>query len=545
MPSVHTQKPEIRQNARQHPIRDSMFVAPHQELFAGKFSQANGSYYVWYDEAQRDSLQNTLAMRNDGFIEELLRHRQTPVVCLPFHVVVEDPDDPRQVSIGDALTKIIKRIPRFRYLLMSLLDAIFYGRAAVELRWGTGRAAGNVWNLPVDHFPIAGDKLRYLRDGTPGIAIRTGSEQDFNEHENAFLNAYADCIQFTMLGEALFLKQPFLRDRFLIHSHNPSDTDYLFELESQASIFGLGLRSRLYWLWNLRTELLSWMVNALQRVGANGMIFGFYEEGNDTLKDAVLNSLRQLVQDNYAAFPVRGGMSGATNSKGVIDRIEPAAVGYDVLMQLIEWCEGIMRRAFLGQDLSSKAEPTGIGAGAAQLQGNVRADFIDFDSGLLGDTVSYQLLPSLLKYNRWIYDGREVYGDELPFSCRLEFQLARENVQEAIQAAQMLYEMGVELDADDLRRKAGLAPPKRKETTVVNPEVQGQHQENKSRPAAERTANRLDGMTRDMMRRVKQRMNGGSDGGSSGSGVARMPSMGGKLAANGHARRRREFSGAR
>lgn len=511
MPMAQDRQRDIRQNARQNPVRDMQFLLPHQETYAGKFSQINGSYYVTYDQALQDSMQNTLAMRNDGFIEELLRHRQTPVVCLPFHAVVDDPDDPGQKSIGEALTKIIKGIPKFRYLMMSLLDATFYGRAGVEMQWGTRRVAGNVFNMPVRHFPINGDKFRFLRDGTPGIAIRSGADQDvgFGDEENAFLNAYADCIESTMLGQALFLKTPFLRDRFLVHGFNPSDSDYLFELQSQASIFGLGLRSRLYWIWNLRTEILSWIVNALQRVGANGMIYGVYEEGNYQMQQDVTSALRQLVQDNYSVFPVRGGMSGVANAKGIIERIEPSAVGYDIMLQLLEWCEGIMRRAFLGQDLSSQAKPQGIGSGAAQLQGDVRADYIDFDSSLLGDTLSEQLLPAILKYNRWMYDGSPVYGEDLPFSCRLEFQLTRENVQESIQAANTLFQMGVDLDADDLRKKAGLAPPKRKETTVSNPQIKQGHAEADASPRMKKSAHRLDQMTKGFMKTSKNAaMNG-------------------------------------
>jgi hypothetical protein len=46
-------------------------------------------------------------------------------------------------------------------------------------------------------------------------------------------------------------------------------------------------------------------------------------------------------QDNYAAFPYRGQ---STDPKNVIGSIEPAPVGYDVLFNLIQHLEGIMRR---------------------------------------------------------------------------------------------------------------------------------------------------------------------------------------------------------
>jgi hypothetical protein len=473
------------------------------ESFAGLMRQISGSYYTYFDEALLNSQQNAIIMRNDAFMEELIRHRVTPVTNLPPRVVVDDPDHPHQKSIGECIENIYKNIPRLKYILMTLLDAVFWGKGVVQLQYGRRRVMGNSWNSVVGSMPIHSDKMRYLEDGTPGIAMRMGA-QDQDYRVNAFLDAYADCILPTMLGPALFLKRPFLRDRFVIHSFNPADSDYIYGLEREMGIYGLGLRSRLYWFWNLRMELLSWMLNALQRVGANGMIFGFYEEGNNQMKQDVLAAIRQLCTDNYAAFPVRGGQSGPQSAKGVIDRIEPAAVGYEILMQIIEWCEATMRRAFLGQDLSSVAKPTGIGAGAAQLQGDVRQDFIEYDSNLLADTLNEQLIPVLLKNNRFIYEDEVLWGDELPFSLRLELQLDRENAMDKMQAAQVAFQMGVDLDEDDIRKKAGLAPPKSDKTRVRNPQHQQAQQQAQAAPHMHAGAKRVDKFTRQIEKAAQE-----------------------------------------
>jgi hypothetical protein len=503
-PSI-TQRP-IQQNAHQNVIRDPFFVVPHQETYAGLYNVVNQSYYTYFDQALLDSQENSLAMRRDCFVHELIRHRQTPVICLPYHVVVDDPDDPRQKSVGDTLDGIVRDVPRIKHLMLVLLEAIFYGKYGSQFSLGPRKVAGNRWNSVTNHIPINGDKLRYKWDGTPVPSYRA---EGLDQQRKRLLNAYSDCIEYTMLGAALFLKQSFLRDRFIIHKFEPFDTDYLFELEEQLSVHGLGLRSRLYWAWNLRTELLSWMINALQRVGANGMIYGFYEEGNDAMKTAVIEALRQLAQDNYSVFPVKGGTPGQDAAKGTLGRFEPAQQGYDILFQLIQHLEGIMRRATLGQDLSSVAKPTGIGAGAAQLQGDVRADYIEYDAMLLAETLTEQLLGVILKYNKFIYDGREYYGSDLPFSCRLEFQLTRDNVAGAIQAAQQLFQMGVELDADDLRRKAGRAPPHRKESTVANP----QHQQQKQQAGGmQQAAGRLGGFADKIQKHAKKEFSSRSNG---------------------------------
>lgn len=468
------QKPPPVQNAPQVPVIDRLPVLPNIESYAGKLNAINKTYYIYFDQALRDSQQNSLAMRRDGFVHEILRHRQLPVVCLPWHVEVEDPDHPFQKSISETVGRIIGAIPRLRTMFLILLEAIFYGRYGAQVIYGTKKVAGNRWNLPVGHIPVNGDKFRYKHDMTPGIALRSGVQFDKSRDATAFLNAFAPYVQNSMLGQALFLETEFLRDRFVIHQFEPFDTDYLFELEEAQSMFGLGLRSRLYWTWNLRTELLSWVMDALQRVGANGMLYGFYPEGNYSAQREVLNALQMLVKDNISAFPVK---TGDNSYKDIIQRIEASPIGYEVMISLIDRLEGIMRRACLGQDLSSESKPTGIGGGAAKLQGDVRNDYIEYDATSLGETITQDLLNPILKYNKFIYEGGIYYGNDLPFTMNFKFQVTRENVGEAIQAAGGLYQMGVDLDADDLRRKAGLSPPKKKSSAVVNYEIKNAQQE--------------------------------------------------------------------
>jgi hypothetical protein len=475
-PAAQISKPGTVQNLRQDIIQDRYPVAPHISTFAGRYQAGQQQYWIYFDQALKDSQQNSLTMRGDAFMHELLRHRQEPLLALPYHMETDDPDHPDQKSISETVNKIVTDIPNFKTLLLNLTEAFFYGKFGEQLQLGPRKVAGNEWNSVQLHIPMNGDKFRFKWDGTPGIAIYGNATGDKNYFpSDSVLSRYENFVEPSMLGKALFLKNQFLRDRFIIHSFESSDTDYLYELEMAQSIFGMGLRSRLYWAWNLRNEIFSWMVDALQRVGANGLLYGFHQSGNMPSQIEVLNALKMLVKDNIASFPVLPGQ----DPKDMIHKLDSSPVGYEVMFEIVKHLEGIMRRAVLGQDASSETKPQGLGGGpAAQLKASVRRDYLVSDSYNLAETLTEQLVKNvILRYNKWSYEGKTYKGDDLPFGMRMVFQIEEENPAERVETASMLFNMGVELDKDDIRKVAGFSPPKKKDSILANPQIQSGQQQ--------------------------------------------------------------------
>jgi hypothetical protein len=469
-PAVHVPKPGAKQDLKQNITRDKYTPIPHVDTFAGIYGSVNKNYYIYWDEALRNSQANTLAMRRDSFIEELINHRTLPIICTPFHIECDDPEHPDQMSISETVQKIVNDVPRLKVIMRQLLEAIFYGRYGAQIQLGARKVAGNTWTSVTRSIPVNGDKFRFKFDGTPGIAIYPPAAQGTSESDlvgqSGYLVKYKNFIEQTMLGPALFLKPQELRDRFVIHTYVGSDTDYLFEIDEAQAVFGLGLRSRHYWYWNLHTEIFSWIVDALQRIGASGLIYGFYPTGNFQAQQEVIRSLQMLAKDNIGAFPVP--MSATGNLKDWLQRIEVSPVAYEIMERLLDRIEGIIRRAFLGQDLSSKSNSTGMGSGMADLHGDVRLDVKEFDCNMLAETLTEQLVSVIVRYNKWKYEGEELRGEDLPFGMRLKFDIDKGDGPARVETAGKLYEMGVPLDQDEVRKAGAFSPPKKKSSALIN-----------------------------------------------------------------------------
>ena len=429
------------------------FGLPPEDTYSAKYNVGLKYYYSYFDEALFDDYQNALSMRRDGQWQEMLDHRRLPTVSRDYEITCDDPDDPEQTRCCGELDLIVKRIPRFLDAKLWLMEHLFFGKSGLQVRYGYKTIRGRKRMTILDHAPVHGDKLIPRYDGGFGVLVYRGdgftNRQDIEPHLFA-----------TDRGTAFHLYNQYWRDRFIIHRFQPSDFDYLFEGNAAAGRFGYGYRGRYYWAWNLRTEALGWIMDALQRVGSNGLNYGVYEWGNAEAKKAMETMIKQLNRNQWSLVPLAGFTNRAEKIPDIIKNIPVSAVGYEVLLRIIEYLDNIMRRGVLGQTLSSQASPTGIGQGATELQADVREDYMRYDTVSLDETLNDQMIERLVRLNTWQYRGQWLRGDQLPFEMRLKSQIDKKEGPEQIEAANKLHAIGVDLDKEDLREQAGLEGPK-------------------------------------------------------------------------------------
>ena len=411
------------------PLAGGQWAIPHHLSFAQVTNWASRTYRWTFDEALKHSHTNSLAVRRDPVVMDALRSRQLPTAQLPWHLECEDDQDTRQAEAQQELTKTIEQIPYFQRYKLQLLEALWWGRYAVQNIYAWDFSTGTRRLVVRSHRPINGDKLIFRYSGEVGGLVHATFPGQWDVTDR---------------GRAHFFS-PEERETLVIHTHEPEDADF-FEPELAGAIQGVGIRSRIYWFWWLRSQVTAFLMDYLERVGAGGFTIYYYEAGNSSSLNEVKAAAEEQHRNNVVLFPrYRDGSTGGPG----IQRLEPSNSGAQLLQGLItNYFDNVIRRYILGQNLTSETAGTGLGSGVADLHADTFARLVKYDAINLGETLTQDLVRVLQKYT---------YPDIPPL--KFVFDVDKPNAKDVLEAAQAFYMMGGAVDEDELRSIIGLARP--------------------------------------------------------------------------------------
>jgi len=402
---------------------DGGMPLPHFMTFSQVVNWASRTYRYTFDEALRHSAKNALALRRDPIVMESLRARQMPTAQLGWHLEARNPEDTKQQAAVKLLTEILNDVPRFQQMLMHLLEALFYGRYAVQLNFQWDYSSGGKRMTVRDFKPLNGDKLVFRYSGQPGILVHATYEGDW---------------AITDRGRAHFFS-PEEREQLIIHKHEPEDADF-YEGELAGGVHGVGIRSKIYWLWYLRSQVLTYLMDYLERVGAGGLTVYYFESGNPQSLEEVKACAEEQMRNNTILFPrYRDNSTGGPG----IERIDPSPAGAQLLESLVtQYFDAQIRRYILGADSSDMTE------GEVDMIGDTHNRLIRYDAMNLQETITHDLIKVLQKYN----------CPGLP-QIKFVFDLDKPDSDKILNAAQAFYQMGGSIDEDELRAILGLSRP--------------------------------------------------------------------------------------
>jgi hypothetical protein len=406
-------------------------LLPHYQTFSMLVNSMSRAYRWSYDEALRHSQQNALAIRRDPVVMDALRSRQIPVTQLPWHLECDDDQDEAANDGIQRLTKTVKRIPRLQQYLMHLEEAVWFGRSGVQEMMGWDFSTGKKQLAIRDYRHINGDKFVFRWSGEVGVLVHS---------------AYKGSWQVTDRGRAHFFT-PEEREQLVLHKFEPEDADF-FEGEMAGSINGVGIRSRIYWLWYLRQQVMSFLMDYLERVGAGGFTIYYYEMGNPQSLQEVTQAAESQWRNNAILFPRYRDKN--TQGPGV-ENVAVSMGGASLLQALVtEYFDTIIRRYILGQSLTSEQSGGGgLGDGVAGLHEDTFARLIKYDAVNLQETLTSDLISVLQKYN----------APRVRQRIRWVFEIDKPNAKEVLEAATAFFEMGGTIDEDELRGTIGLTKP--------------------------------------------------------------------------------------
>jgi phage gp29-like protein len=252
----------------------------------------------------------------------------------------------------------------------------------------------------------------------------------------------------THFGVAFF-PPPHLRDLIVVHRHMVEDGDW-HNPNNAARIFGVGIRSRLYWTWYQKQEALAWLMEYLER-SAFGLELWYYPAGSEQAKQATIEAATERIGNarNILVIPRPAGPEGQMFGVEVIERnMAGASALKDIVM---EYFGHQIKRYILGQTLTTEAHATGLGSNLASVHLDTFLQIVKYDAQNLAETLTSELLAKLVKWNYpWMAEN----------PLRLVIETEKPDALERLQAIQAAYQMGLKVRARDVWEVLGLAEPR-------------------------------------------------------------------------------------
>jgi len=227
--------------------------------------------------------------------------------------------------------------------------------------------------------------------------------------------------------------QPMPPCKFITHYH---------QAKSGLPIRG-GIARAAAWSYMFKNYAIKDWVAFLENYGTPLRI-GKYDNGEtETNINVLLDALATLGSDAAAAFP-------KTMDVEFIDPKVGTAPN-DLWRSKAEYCDGQLSKVVLGQTGTTDGKQGGLGDGGNKVHDGVREDIERADAGLVAATLNDQLVKPIVMFNRGV---RRRYP-------RLRIgRPTAVDVKALTEAATALAALGVEIDADEVRDRAGRPAPK-------------------------------------------------------------------------------------
>lgn len=431
-------------------------IKPDHIATMGGWMGSQARTYPNEDEATRHSRANSEMMRRDGVIAECLGARERAVSLLPWHLQPEDDDDPRQKQLVADLTSILERTRRFTELRRNLMEAIWYGKSFVQLKYWPAQVKGKWRKIVTDWEPRHPDKIVFrYSDGTPKyMAGQVGIRVSYQAR-----NIRKEQVESTQYGLAYFLRDH-ERRVCIVHKHEIEDGVYE-DVWTAGRIHGVGVRDRVYWLWYAAKEVEQKLLEYLDRT-ALGIEIWRYPSGNNQAEAAARSAATERIGGgrSIVLVPVIPGEQAELFG---VQHIEPGPAGAELLNDICQNFYGHrIKRIILGQTLTSEAEATGMGSGVADAHMATFGDIVKYDSVNLAETLTEDMVRIVKEENfPW---ARSVY-------VKLVISTGNQEMERDLGAAERAWNMGLKLRADDLYKMIGATRPDDEDDVLQNPNI--------------------------------------------------------------------------
>jgi hypothetical protein len=416
------------------------------------------SYYLSINKILR---QGSLALRKDRVLQKQMRNDPDvmgPLLSLQLGVAtsewaVEAPADMKadeaaceQASFID---KILRNTPRITDFMRHLLDALWFGRSAVNMVFG--KQAEVIYIR--DWLPIHGDSITVSELGQLGIKVGAryytqtmGVPAPNDEKVNG-----------TVVGwdSRVLPFDEMQRATIALHTYQQQGVDFDDPYEAENAYLGRGMRDVIWYYWQLKQAALQNWAAYIERYSM-GVRVGYYPQGNDAAKAEVITTLENLRGDVSALIPK--GPGGEDIGYG-IDIKEPNGGNAEAFAKMVEYLTENIKEIILGQTGTSQAVPTGLGSSIGDQHAETLNRQMKYISNALAETMTREVVTPLYRMN---------FGDD-GMPPRFTFNIAKPKPQEYMDAVDKFTRLGGRVSEAEARRILGLAEPEEDEPVLQAP----------------------------------------------------------------------------
>lgn len=432
-----------------------VFDIPHVLTFNSILNNAWRTYSDGgHDDALRNDEEFADAMARDPHLLRLLREREDAVISMKWHLETDDERNSQHKAVKDGVTACLNLTPRLQTMLRYLSKAVYIGRygAQLDYEWqiiDVPDPQNPRQRIPTRapavlmHNPMHGDKILHHHDRTPYVKVMSSRADDI---PNAQITLAPKSKGVDLVGS--------LRAKFILHQHEVVDAPFN-KPERGEGIFGVGIRSMVYWASWLRKELMASILEYCERMGL-GLRIWYYDPANPASKTAVENAAK--LETNKTNLLVPRTVNHMGKSAEAVEFVETGSNGAMFLREIMNDFKADIELLVIGQTLSSGTEGSGLGGtGVAGMHADTKHKIISLDANNLAETLTMDWVKPVLG---WMYP--RFRGMPL----RWVFETSSPNQAEQIDGVVKLYNIGVDFVTNEVRALTGMSDPQEGDQTI-------------------------------------------------------------------------------
>jgi len=417
------------------------------------------SYFLSVNKILR---QGSLAFRSDRTLQRQMRYDpdvmgpllmlQLSVACSEWAVqapadFMQDEDAVEQAAFVE---KVLKSTPRLTDLMRHLLDALWYGRSAVNMVFG--KTADGVVYIR-DWLPIHGDSLTMTELGQLGLKVGPR----YYTQTIGGVNPDTDKINGTVIGwdSRVLPLDDHQRATIALHTYQPQGADFDDSYEAENAYLGRGMRDLVWYYWSLKQAALQNWATYIERYSA-GIRVGNYPVGNEQAKNDMQNAMQNLLGDVSVLIPKN---ADGTDAGFGLQIMEPNGGNAEAFAKMVEYlCENI-KEVILGQTGTSQAVSTGLGSSIGDQHAQTLNRQMTYVANALSETLTREVITPLYRMN---------FGDE-GVPPQFSFSVSKPNPDEYMKSIEAFTRLGGRVSEREARKVLGLAEPEDDEQVLQAP----------------------------------------------------------------------------